>query len=194
MADKKKSDKNGKKIFSFTLNLSWIYLLLFLGIGYMLFRNQGSSEPAKIEWEEVQEMIHSGDIQEIVFVRNDFKGEIKVRPERLAKYTDKFRGGIPPRRAPHFYFLVSTKFDPENTFGELNGQLEAQDRFKVVIKNQEHIWGDILQMILPLLILVLFWVILFRGMNRGAGGGPGTEASTRSIPASPLHVKLKKET
>ena len=174
MADKKKSDKNGKKIFSFTLNLSWIYLLLFLGIGYMLFRNQGSSEPAKIEWEEVQEMIHSGDIQEIVFVRNDFKGEIKVRPERLAKYTDKFRGGIPPRRAPHFYFLVSTKFDPENTFGELNGQLEAQDRFKVVIKNQEHIWGDILQMILPLLILVLFWVILFRGMNRGAGGGPGT--------------------
>ena len=174
MADKKKSDKNGKKIFSFTLNLSWIYLLLFLGIGYMLFRNQGSSEPAKIEWEEVQEMIHSGDIQEIVFVRNDFKGEIKVRPERLAKYTDKFRGGVPPRRAPHFYFLVSTKFDPENTFGELNGQLEAQDRFKVIIKNQEHIWSDILQMILPLLILVLFWVILFRGMNRGAGGGPGT--------------------
>ena len=175
MADKKKnSDKNGKKVFSFTLNLSWIYLLIFLGIGYLLFRNQGSSEPAKIEWEEVQEMIGSGDIQEIVFVRNDFKGEVKVRPERLAKYTDKFRGGTPPRRAPHFYFLVSTKFDPETTFGALNQGLEAQDRFKVVIKNQEHIWGDVFQMILPLLILILFWVFMFRGMNRGAGGGPGT--------------------
>lgn len=176
MADKKKKnpDTNGKKIFSFTLNLSWIYLLIFLGIGYMLFRNQNSSEPAKIEWEEVQDMVRSGDIQEIVFVRNDFKGEVKVRPERLAKYTDKFRGGVPPRRAPHFYFLVSTKFDPENTFGSLNEQLEAQDRFKLVIRNEEHIWGDILQMILPLLILVLFWVLMFRGMNRGAGGGPGT--------------------
>jgi cell division protease FtsH len=174
MADRKKSDKNGKKVFSFTLNLSWIYLLIFLGIGYMLFRNQGASEPEKIEWEEVQDMVRAGDIQEIVFVRNDFKGEVKVRPERLAKYTDKFRGGVPPRRAPHFYFLVSTKFDPETTFGAINEQLEAQDRFKVVIKNQDHIWGDIFQMIIPLLILVLFWVFMFRGMNRGAGGGPGT--------------------
>ena len=175
MADKKKNPNNkDRKVFSFTLNLSWIYLLIFLGIGYMLFRNQGSSEPAKIEWEEVQDMVRAGDIQEIVFIRNDFKGEIKVRPDRLAKYTDKFRGGVPPKRAPHFFFLVSTKFDPENTFGALNEQLEAQDRFKVIIKNQEHIWGDIFQMLLPLLILVLFWVLMFRGMNRGAGGGPGT--------------------
>ena len=174
MADKKKnSDKNGKKVFSFTLNLSWIYLLIFLGIGYMLFRNQGSSEPAKIEWDQVQEMVLSGDVQEIVFVRNDFKGEVKVRPERLAKYTDLFRGGVPPRRSPHFYFLVSTKFDPETSFGALNAQLEATDRFKLVMKNQEHIWGDIFQMMLPLLILILFWVFMFRGMNRGPGAGPG---------------------
>ena len=174
MADKKLPDnKGGKKIFSFTLNLSWIYLLIFLGIGYMLFRNQNASEPEKIEWAEVQDMIRSGDISEIVFVRNDFKGEIKVRPERLAKYTDKFRGGVPPRRAPHFYFLVSTKFDPETTFGALNDQLAAADRFKVVIRNQDHIWGDIFQMIIPLLILILFWVLMFRGMGRGAGG-PGT--------------------
>ena len=173
MADKKNSDKNGKKVFSFTLNLSWIYLLIFLGIGYMLFRNQGSSEPAKIEWDQVQEMVLSGDVQEIVFVRNDFKGEVKVRPERLAKYTDLFRGGVPPRRSPHFYFLVSTKFDPETSFGALNAQLEATDRFKLVMKNQEHIWGDIFQMMLPLLILILFWVFMFRGMNRGPGAGPG---------------------
>ena len=167
-------DPKGRKIFSFTLNLSWVYLLIFLGIGYMLFRNQSTSEPAKIEWAEVQEMIGQGDISEIVFIRNDFKGEIKVRPERLAKYTDHFHGGIPPKRAPHFYFLVSSKFDPEVSFGDLNAGLPVESRFKVIIKNQDHIWGDILQMLLPLLILILFWVLIFRGMNRGAGGGPGT--------------------
>ena len=172
MASKK--DPNGRKIFSFTLNLSWIYLLIFLGIGYMLFRNQGTSEPEKIEWAEVQDMVRSGDVAEIVFVRNDFKGEVKVRPERLAKYTDHFRGGNPPRRAPHFYFLVSTKFDPEASFEALNAELQPTDRFKLVMKNQEHIWGDILQMIVPLLVLIFFWIIIFRGMNRGAGGGPGT--------------------
>ena len=172
MASKK--DPKGRKIFSFTLNLSWIYLLIFLGIGYMLFRNQGNSEPEKIEWAEVQDMVRSGDIAEIVFVRNDFKGEVKVRPERLAKYTDHFRGGNPPRRAPHFYFLVSTKFDPEASFEALNAELQPTDQFKLVMKNQEHIWSDILQMVFPLLILIVFWLLIFRGMNRGAGGGPGT--------------------
>ena len=172
MASKK--DPKGRKIFSFTLNLSWIYRLIFLGIGYMLFRNQGNSEPEKIEWAEVQDMVRSGDIAEIVFVRNDFKGEVKVRPERLAKYTDHFRGGNPPRRAPHFYFLVSTKFDPEASFEALNAELQPTDQFKLVMKNQEHIWSDILQMVFPLLILIVFWLLIFRGMNRGAGGGPGT--------------------
>ena len=162
-----------KKTISF--NFSWFYVLLLIGIGYMLFSNQRTAAPEKIEWTDVQNMIESGDVAEITFIRNDFKGEVKVRPERLAKYADKFHGGQPPRRAPHFYFLVSTKFDPETQFQELNSKLIPQDQFKVIMKNQERVWMDILQMILPLLILILFWVLMFRGVNRGAGGpgGPG---------------------
>ena len=134
-----------KKTISF--NFSWFYVLLLIGIGYMLFSNQRTAAPEKIEWAEVQNMIESGDVSEITFIRNDFKGEVKVRPERLAKYSDKFHGGQPPRRAPHFYFLVSTKFDPETQFQELNSKLVPQDQFKVIMKNQERVWMDILQMI-----------------------------------------------
>ena len=166
MADDKKKPK-------ISFNFSWLYFLLFIGIGYLLFSNQRSAEPEKVEWQQVQEMIRQGDVSEISFVRNDFKGEVKIRPERLAKYTDLFRGGTPPRRSPHFYFLVSSKFDPEATFEQLNGELTPVEQFKVVIRNEEHIWMDILQMFVPLLILVVFWLLLFRGMNRGAGG-PGT--------------------
>ena len=169
MADSDK-DPKGRKIFSFNFNFSWIYFLLLIGIGYLLFNNQRSASPEKIEWTEVQEMISQGDVAEITFIRNDFRGEVKVRPEKVAKYADKFAGGNPPRRAPQFYFLVSTKFDPETSFAALNAELTPVEQFKVVIKNEEHIWGDILQMILPLLILILFWVLMFRGMNRGAGG------------------------
>ena len=155
------------------LNLSWLYFLVLLGIGYLLFNNRQSAEPEKVEWADVQTMITDGDVAEITFIRNDFKGEIKIRPERVAKYADKFRDGLPPKRAPQFFFLVSSKFDPEVTFAELNDGLEITDRFKVIMKNEEHIWGDILQMILPLVILILFWMLMFRGMNRGAGGAGG---------------------
>ena len=173
MADNKKNDPKGGKTFRASFNLSWLYLLLLLGIGWLLFANQKSSDPQKIEWAEVQTMAQSGDIEEIVFVRNDFEGEVKVRPERLAKYADKFPGGNIPRRAPHFYFLVSSKFDPEVSFAALNENLAVGDRFKVVIQNADHTWAEIAQWIFPTLLLILFWVWMFRGMNRGAGGAGG---------------------
>ncbi|MBR0286494.1 MAG: ATP-dependent zinc metalloprotease FtsH [Bacteroidales bacterium] len=172
MANNKK-DPGGRKVFQVRFNLSWLYFLLLVGIGYLLMNNQRSAAPEKVEWADVQTMIREGDVAEITFVRNDFKGEIKVRPDKLGKYTDKFRGGVVPKRAPQFYFLVSTKFDPETTFGELNQELPLESQFKVVIRNEEHIWMDIFQMAFPLLLFILFWVWMFRGMNRGAGGPGG---------------------
>ena len=172
MADKKKDPKGGKTV-RVSFNFSWLYLLLILGIGWLLFSNQQSSEPQKIEWQQVQTMAQSGDIEEIVFVRNDIRGEIKVRPERLAKYADQFPGGAVPRRAPHFYFLVSARFDPEENFARLNENLPVGDQFKVVIQNADHTWADLAQWIFPTLLLILFWVWMFRSMNRGAGGAGG---------------------
>ncbi len=172
MADKKKDPKGGKT-FRVSFNFSWLYIMLILGIGWLLFSNQQSSEPQKIEWQQVQTMAQSGDIEEIVFVRNDIRGEIKVRPERLAKYADQFPGGAVPRRAPHFYFLVSARFDPEENFAKLNENLPVGEQFKVVIQNADHTWAELAQWIFPTLLLILFWVWMFRGMNRGAGGAGG---------------------
>ena len=172
MADKKKDPKGGKT-FRVSFNFSWLYLLLIAGIGWLLFSNQQSSDPQKIEWQQVQTMAQSGDIEEIVFVRNDIRGEIKVRPERLAKYADQFPGGAVPRRAPHFYFLVSARFDPEENFAKLNENLPVGEQFKVVIQNADHTWAELAQWIFPTLLLILFWVWMFRGMNRGAGGAGG---------------------
>ena len=172
MADKKKDPKGGKT-FRVSFNFSWLYILLILGIGWLLFSNQQSSDPQKIEWQQVQTMAQSGDIEEIVFVRNDIRGEIKVRPERLAKYADQFPGGAVPRRAPHFYFLVSARFDPEENFAKLNENLPVGEQFKVVIQNADHTWAELAQWIFPTLLLILFWVWMFRSMNRGAGGAGG---------------------
>ncbi len=172
MAENKKDPKGGKT-FRVSFNFSWLYLLLILGIVCLLFSNQQSSEPQKIEWQQVQTMAQSGDIEEIVFVRNDIRGEIKVRPERLAKYADQFPGGAVPRRAPHFYFLVSARFDPEENFAKLNENLPVGDQFKVVIQNADHTWAELAQWIFPTLLLILFWVWMFRSMNRGAGGAGG---------------------
>ena len=166
------NNKDPRKPKIIRINLSWLYILLLIAIGYLLFA-QGGPSPQKIEWPQVKQMMLDGDIKEIHFVRNDYSGNITVQPDRLGKYAGMFANGKVPSRSPHFTFLVSTKFDPEKEFGEINAQLPEESQVKVVMENNPRIWSSILEWVLPLLLLVLLWGWMFRGMGRQMGGGGG---------------------
>ncbi len=168
----KNNSPRGKKPVRFTFNISWIYIILLFGIGYMFFNQGGAANPQKEEWAEVKQQWLDGDIKEIIFIRNEYEGRVTIKPDKLDKYADKF-GGKVPKKSPHFIFLVSGSFNAEEMFGELNGQMPADEQVKVVIENHESIWGILEWLIFPLL-LILMWVFMFRGMNRNmGGGGPG---------------------
>jgi len=160
-----------RKVYKVRFNFSWLYILMILGIGWLLMNNSGAN-PQKIEWAEVKEMFSNGDIKEITYVRNSFKGDITVKPDRLSKYAEKF-GGKVPASSPHFIFLVSDKFDSEKEFGELNAALSPSDQVKIIVENESHAWADILEWVLFPILLILMWVWMFRGFNRNMGAGPG---------------------
>ena len=161
-----------RKVIRVRFNFSWLYLILILGIGWLLLNNSGAN-PQKIEWADVQEMFLNGDIKEIDFIRNDFKGNITVRPDRLNKYADKFGGKI-PASSPHFIFLVSDKFDAEKEFGELNAKLPSDEQpVKIVMENDSRMWSGILEWIIFPVLLIAMWIWMFRGFNRNMGGGSG---------------------
>ena len=171
MAEKNNAPR-GRKPVKFTFNISWIYILLLIGIGWMFF-NQSGANPQKEEWDQVKEQWLAGDIKEVVFIRNEFEGHVTIRPDRLGKFEQEF-GGVIPKKSPHFIFLVSGSFNAEEMFGDLNSQLPEEEKVKVVIESQESFWGVLEWLIFPLL-LILMWVFMFRGMNRnmGGSGGPG---------------------
>ena len=164
---------HGNKPVRIRFNISWIYILLLFGIGYMFFNQGGAANPQKEEWAEVKQQWLDGDIKEVVFIRNEYEGRVTMKPDRVEKYADKFGGKI-PKKSPHFIFLVSGSFNAEEMFGELNEQLPASNQVKVVIENHESIWTILQWLIFPLL-LIMMWVFMFRGMNRNMGGqgGPG---------------------
>ena len=166
------AEKNNKKPIKFTFRVSWIYILLLIGIGWMFF-NQDGANPQKEEWAEVQKQWLEGDIQEVVFIRNEYEGRITMRPDSIAAYADRF-GGEVPKKSPHFIFLVSGSFNAEEMFGELNAQLPEDKQVKVIIENEESIWKSLEWLVFPMMLLGL-WFFMFRGMNRGNGGpgGPG---------------------
>ena len=172
-------NENKPKIVTVNLGISWLYLLIIAGIIWLLFSNSGT-KPQKIEWAEVETMIQAGDVKDIVFVRNDFKGEISVRPDRLEKYAEKFNGKV-PNSSPHFWFYVSSKFDPEKEFGRLNAELPDGSHFKVILENNDNMWGQILNWFLFPVLLILMWVFMFRGFNRNMGGGPGGQGGIFNV-------------
>ena len=171
MTEKQNNDApRRRRPIKFTFNISWIYILLMFGIGWMFF-NQGGANPQKEEWAEVKKQWLAGDIKEVVFVRNDFEGHVTIRPDRLAKFEENFGGNL-PKKSPHFVFLVSGSFNAEEMFEELNAQLPESEQVKVVIENHESYWSILEWLIFPLFI-ILMWVFMFRGMNRNMGGGAG---------------------
>ena len=167
---KNKGKQQQRKVVKVKINLSWLYILLIIGIGILLFKQSGPSAQ-KIEWAQVQEMFRTGDVKEIHFVRNDFKGTVTIKPDRLSKYADEFPGGMVPTKSPHFNFLVSSKFDAEKEFAALNSTLPDNEQVKIIMENDNKSWAQVLDWIIFPLILIVFWVWMFRGMNRGMGGG-----------------------
>lgn len=170
--EQKKNPVGGapKRKFSWT---AIIYLLLLVGLGYMWF-NSGTADPIKKEWIEVKDnLLVSGDIAKVEYVRNERKAEIYLNKEDLSKYKNQF-GGKEPKGGPHFFFLVSENFDAETEFEAILDQLPAQKQFKVVITEHKSYMG-ILEWILFPLMLILMWVIMSRPMRNmgGAGGGGG---------------------
>jgi len=180
MAEKK--NKPQKKEFRFSFNISWIYFLLLIGIGWMFF-NQGGANPQKEEWADVKKQWLAGDIKEVTFIRNEYEGRVTIKPDALAKYEDRF-GGKVPTKSPHFIFLVSGSFNAEEMFGELNAELPEDEQVKVVIENHESWWSMVEWLVFPLL-LILMWVFMFRGMNRNIGGGPGGPGGIFNVGKAP---------
>ena len=170
MAENNNSSPRGNKPVRIKFNISWIYFILLIAIGWMFF-NQGGANPQKEEWADVQKQWLAGDIKEVVFIRNEYEGRVTMRPERIEHYADKF-GGKVPEKSPHFVFHVSGSFNAEEMFGELNAKLPEDRQVKVIIENHENWWSMLEWLIFPIL-LILMWVFMFRGMNRNMGGGPG---------------------
>lgn len=181
MANNTNNNKDPKnKIIRINVGLSWLYIPLLVGLLYLAFFS-GGSNPQKAEWSDVKEMVASGDVKDILFIRNDFKGEVTIKPDKLAKYSERF-GGKVPSASPHFWFYVSNKFDPEAEFDRLNSELPADSQVKIIMENDDNVWGHIMDWFLFPILLIAMWIFMFRGFNRNMGpGGAGGQGGIFSV-------------
>lgn len=151
---------------------SLFYVALILALFYF-WMGDGSVDPQKKEWTDIREtLLKSGDVNKVVFIRNEKKGEIYLSKDALPKYKNVFGSKEPKSSSPHFYFLVSENFNAEEQLGELIAQLPENQRFKLVIDEHRNYWGILEWIMFPLLFIVM-WLVMFRPMRNMNGGGAG---------------------
>ena len=149
--------------------VTWIYIPLILLLLYMWFRYDGG-DPLKTEWYEVKEqMISKGDVEKIYYVMNEQKGTVTIKKDRLKNYENKF-GGKELKFQNLFYFQLPALFDVEKEFSTLRDSLPQDKRFEYSLDNSTDYWGNILNWLWPLMLLI-FTIYLFSRLSKGMGGG-----------------------
>lgn len=163
---------NKKKVKMVRINISWLYILLVGGLFYLMFRDKDAANPQKTEWAEVREMVLAGDVKEINFIRNEYKGLVTLKGQSLEKYSSDF-GGKVPTRSPHYIFLATDHFDAEKELASLNASLPADSQVKLTVSQNNDIWGNVLEWIFPLVLIILMYVMMFRAFRPMGGGQNG---------------------
>lgn len=148
----------------------WFYAFLGLLLFSMWFM-YGGGGPAETQWSEVRsKMLPQGDVEKIEVITNQNRVEVYLKKDRLGKY-EKINSRS--EYGPHFYFVIPKDWDADAKVAEAQSDIIEQNRVEPFYQERNNYWARILDFMLLPLILILFWVFMFRGVSRGQGGGGG---------------------
>ena len=164
--------KGPKKSFNFY----WIYAIIgVVLIGLNLFSLGGGER--KTTWDRfVNDMLKTGEVERIVVVTmgEDSRAEIYIKPEALQqeKYKsvqDKSTNRFGSRTA-QYYLKLGTIEQFNADLNRVQEELPSEKRIHPDYERRSDWAGDLLAWLLPIALLIAFWVFIMRRMTGGAGG------------------------
>ena len=152
-------------------NIMWLWSAITLVIvGYWIFNNEEAA-PVKSDWNTIEQMVESGDVEKIVVVnRDEARVSLKEGKADALRESDLRYKNL-PKSGYQFYFNIgsvdSFKADLEKS--------EAQSGQSVVLsfENEKPWYDSWLMGLLPWVVMIGIWFLIMRGMARGGGGAGG---------------------
>ena len=170
MADNNKSNPNPNKIKISPWLVYGAAILLFIFISYI---TGGSSfeEPLKTSSSKFNSYLEKGEVEKVI-VYNKTEAEVYLTKEALKDKTHKAVANDMlnrPNKGPHYSFEIGNDEIFQNKLEKavIDGKLKDY-RFE-----PKSNWSELLQMILPFVLIIGLWIFIMRRMSGGAGGGGG---------------------
>jgi AFG3 family protein len=152
-------------------------ILIGLAIFSLVFVKSNKG-PVEIEWKQLVEFLQNHEIDKIVIVNQTY-AEITIKDQYLDRpeHKEVLERGFNKlaRSGPHYKYQFASV---EQFLKDLDNAQAGFAKEDMVIpkgETRKDILGELLTWLLPLFILVIIWLIIFRRMSGGAGGagGPG---------------------
>lgn len=167
------------------LSLSWIYFIVAaILIGVWLF-NTGPQPYEQIYDRNFNELVANKEIDYIEYVERDKKIDVYIKQDVLANKPEYEKFRETNQRGPHFYWKIADFSVVNENLNQLRSRLveaelakdtslvptevEESYSFTTKVDNSRSWGGELLWLIFPLLLIVMFFMSM-RAMP-GAGGG-----------------------
>ncbi len=157
-------------------NALWIYILIAAAILLIYFFDSGQG-PVPIDWKFFRnELLLKKEIKEIKVVNEQYV-EIYVKEEMLEQ--PKHQKNLSKRLntfskvGPHYTMTIASNDNFSKNLEEAQADIpEAERVYPEYVRKRT--FGDSMYLLLPLVILVIFYLVIFRRMSGGSGGSGGT--------------------
>ena len=169
---KKGAPKGQKKQFNFY----WIYAIIgVVLIALQVFQLGGGEK--KTTWEKfVNEMLKTNEVSRLVVVTSgtESRAEIYIKPEALQQ--DKYKSvreqskGRLGGRNPQYYLKIGTIDQFNADLNREQEQLSPENRVYPEYETHNNWAGELLSWLLPIALLIGFWIFIMKRMTGGAGG------------------------
>ncbi len=174
--DKQPSNPFGNKPFikgnKPRFSIYWIYALILLGFfGIQYFYSGG--EPQETTWMKFEkEMLQPGDVEKVVIVNHE-RAEIYIRAEKLSTQKYKEIQNKTQKKGPHYFFTIGSVERFEEQLEKAQANLEDNHKITVKYEREDNTIGNIIGYLLPIALLVIIWIFIFRRLN--GPNGPGSQ-------------------
>ncbi len=157
------------------ISIYWIYAaiaILFIGIQMLNIGNN----MIEITWNRFEnQMLKNHDVEKVVVVNKE-RAEVYIKPDKISKerYSDiREKSFGPNKEGPHYYFNIGSVETFNKQLEEAQKGFSEEEKIIVAYETRRDIFGELLGWFLPIIILVVIWIIIFRKMNSKAGGAAG---------------------
>jgi cell division protease FtsH len=152
----------------------WMSIVLVLVIFFtisLVTEGLNLSNPGKTSLSKFNDFIETGQVEKVTF--NNTNATIYLKKSAL---TNKIHADVKNDvtgklnvKGPHYV----TEIGDAKAFQDNLTQAKAAGKIGEYEKEPESMWGDIISLLLPVVLLGALWIFMMRRMSGGSGGGGG---------------------